>query len=126
MKLKILQRLKEFSWKQRLILAAFLLVVGFTGFHIYRTIEFAVYWRQHRDQPISGWMNIGYISHSYHIPPPELNKSIGLPPDVRDKRPLKEIAKSQNRSLEELKTALEKAISDFRVNHPSPDRRETP
>ena len=120
MKQKILQKLKAFDRKQWLILIAFVLVLGFTGFHVYRTVQSAVYWRQHRDQPISGWMNVGYVAHSYHVPPPELNKAIGLAPETRDRRPLAEIAKSQDRSFDEIRTALEKSINDFRATRPTP------
>jgi hypothetical protein len=126
-KQKILQKLKNFGPKQWLILIAFVSVLGFTSFYIFRTVQFAVYWQQHRDVPISGWMNIGYVAHSYHVPPPELNKAVGLAPDERDRRPLAEIAKSQNRPFEELKIALEKAIGDFRAAHPTPpDARAAP
>ena len=118
---KALKKLSGFSRKQWLILIAFVLVVAFTGFQIFRTVQRANYWRQHRDEPIAGWMRIGYIANSYHVPPNVLQQAIGLPPDVPDRRPLTEIAKSQNRSFEELKADLEKAINDFRANRPPPN-----
>lgn len=120
MKRKILQKLKGFSRWQWLILIAFVLVLTFTGFQIFRTVERANYWRQHRDEPIAGWMRIGYVANSYHVPPQVLQEAIGLPPNVPDRRPLAEIAKSQNRSLETLKAELEKAIRDFRAARPPP------
>lgn len=120
MKGKLIQIFKNFGWKQWLILFAFLAVVGFTAFHFYRTAQRAAYWREHKDEPIAEWMPVGYIAHSYHVPPPELYKALGLEPKLRDRTTLKEIAESQNRSFEETKAILEKAIADFRAAHPLP------
>lgn len=115
---KILQKLKGFNRQQWLILAALVLVLAFTCFQIFRTVQRANYWRQHRDEPIAGWMRIGYVANSYHVPPPVLNQAIGLPAEARDRRPLSKIAESQNRPFEELKADLEKAVNDFRLKHP--------
>lgn len=117
---KALKKLKGFSRRQWLILIAFVLVLAFTGFQVFRTVERASYWRQHRDEPIAGWMRIGYVANSYHVPPQVLQEAIGLPPNVPDRRPLTEIAKSQNRPFEPLKAELEKAIRDFRAAHVTP------
>ncbi len=112
-------------WR-KLTLAAFVLVLVFTGFQIFRTVQYATYWRQHRDEPIAGWMRVGYVAHSYHVPLPVLNQSIGLTADERDRRPLTEIAKSQDRSFEEIKANLENAITEFRVAQPPPNAGEQP
>lgn len=117
---RILQKLKGFSRTQWLILAAFLLVLGLTAVYSYRTYQRAAYWREHRDEPISGWMRVGFVSNSYHVPLPVLNRAIGLPPDARDQRPLNMIANDQDRTFDELKADLEKAIEDFRSKEPSP------
>ena len=101
------------------VLAAFVLTLAFTGIQIFRTVQFAVYWRQHRDEPIAGWMRIGYVANSHQVPRPVLHRALGLPPDARDRRPLSEIARDQDRSFEEIKANLEKAIDDFRRTRPS-------
>ena len=119
---KILQAFKNFNWKQWLVFAAFIFVVCFTGFYAYRTIERAAYWRAHRDQPLAGWMTVGYIAHSYHVPPPVLYDALDLEPKPpRDRRSLSQIAKEQNRSFEEIKTELEKVIADFRIENAAPE-----
>jgi hypothetical protein len=97
------------------------LVLVFTAFFAVRTYRRAEFWRQHRDQPIAGWMRVGFVANSYHVPPPVLNRAVGLGPEARDPRPLNKIAEDQGRNFEELKTELEKAIADFRSRpHPSP------
>lgn len=117
---KIIRKAKGLSRWRKLILAAFVLTLAFTGFQIFRTVQFATYWRQHRDEPIAEWMRVGYVANSYHVPLSVLNQAIGLPVGERDRRPLTEIAKSQNRPFEEIKADLEKAISEFRAAHPQP------
>jgi len=110
--------LKGFSRTQWLVLAAFLLVLSITGVYTYRTYQRAVFWREHRDEPISGWMRVGFVANSYHVPLPVLNDAIGLSPDARDQRPLSRIASDQGRTLDELKSDLERAIEDFRAKGP--------
>ena len=116
----ILQRIKGFGRKQWLLVAAFVVVVVLTAFFAIRTYQRAEYWRQHRDEPIAGWMRVGWVANSYHVPPPVLQTAIGLPPDVPDRRPLSKIAEDQGRSFDVLKSDLEKAIAEFRANRPSP------
>ena len=59
-------------------LAALALTAGFTAFHIVRSVRDLVYWRQHADEPIQPWMTIGFVAHSYHVPPPVLATAITL------------------------------------------------
>lgn len=118
---RAIEKLKGFGLKQWLILAAFILVLGFTGFQVVRTVRFALYWQAHQDEPIAGWMRIGYIANSYRVPRSALFQAVGLSPDARDRRPLVEIAESQGRSFEEIKADIEKAISDSRTDHPPKD-----
>lgn len=113
-----IEKLKGFSLKQWLVLGAFVLVLGFTGFQVVRTVRFALYWQDHRDEPIEGWMRIGYVANSYQVPRPELFQAVGLPTDARDRRPLAEIAESQGRSFDEVKAEIERAIREFRAGHP--------
>ncbi|MDM7923528.1 MAG: hypothetical protein QUS14_14615 [Pyrinomonadaceae bacterium] len=117
---RFIQKLKNLRRWQWLVLAAFLFAVAFTAFYSYRTYERAAFWREHRDEPIAGWMRVGFVANSYHVPLPELNKAIGLPPELRDRRPLKKIAEDQGRPFEELKAELERAIAEFRKAHPPP------
>ena len=119
--------MRTFGSKQWLALFALVLVLLFTGFFAVRTVQRAVYWRHHRDERIRPWMNLGYVAHSYRVPPRILHQALGLPAKP-DRRPIREIARSQNRSNQEVIDTLEKAISDFRFDQtntvapPSPER----
>lgn len=107
---KLVERLKGFSWQQWVVIAAFLLVLGFTGLHAFRAVRDAVYWSYHRDEPIRAWMNVGYVAHSYHVPPHILYEALGVPHVPHDKRPIREIAREQHRSVNEVIAVLQEAI----------------
>jgi len=99
------------------ILVFLLLFTGYFGWH---TVQRARYWREHKDEPIRAWMTIGYIAHSYHVPPPVLKQALGLPANVPDKRPLARIAHEQNRPVEELISLLNETIEAERQQKPPP------
>ena len=62
------------------------------------------------DEPIQGWMNVGFVAHSYHVPPPVLYDALGLPAKPPDKRPLSDIAASQGKTIDEIEKTLNEAI----------------
>lgn len=108
--------MRKLGWRQWLVVALFLVAVVVTSLLMVRAVRRAVYWRFHRDEPIRAWMSVPYVAHSYRIPPHVLYKAIGLPQDKRDKRPLREIAREQNRPVETLITELQKELENYR--HP--------
>ena len=61
--------MKKFGWQQWLVVLAFVLVVSFTGMFAVRTVRRAIYWHYHQDEPIRAWMSLGYVAHSYNVPP---------------------------------------------------------
>jgi hypothetical protein len=114
--------MKNFGWRQWLVLMAFLCVVSFTGLFAVRTVRRAIYWHYHQDEPIRPWMSLGYIAHSYRVPPWVLSQALGLPrePGKPDRRPIREIARQQNRSVDEVITILQDAIVHARPPYPPP------
>ena len=106
--------------RQWLVVLAFFVVLAGTIFFAVRTIRPAIYWHYHQDEPIVGWMNIEYVAHSYKVPPHVLYLALGLPHRPPDKRPLADIARSQNRSVEEVRAILLDAIIHSRPPYPPP------
>jgi hypothetical protein len=106
--------------RQWLVVVAFVLVVAATVYFAQRTIRPVIYWHYHQDEPIAGWMNVDYVAHSYRVPPHVLFIALGLPHKPPDKRPLRDIAQSQNRSLDDVKAILLDAIVHARPPYPPP------
>lgn len=98
----------------------FSLVLGFTAFHAVHIVRDVIYWHYHQDEPIRGWMSIGYVAHSYRVPPHVLYQALGLPHKPLDRRPLREIARSQRRSMDEIRALLQNAIIHARPPYPPP------
>lgn len=118
--------MRKLGWHQWLVLSLFLVAVFVTGFFLVRTVRRAIYWHNHRDQPIRAWMSVPYVSHSYRVPPHVLYKAIGLPETRHDRRPLREIAREQDRPVETLILELQDAIIHSRPPYPPPTPPPTP
>ena len=114
------KRMKNLGWRQWLVVLAFVLVVTATGLFAVRTVRRAVYWRQHRDEAIRPWMNLGYIAHSYQVPPWVLHQALGLPLLKPDRRPIRQIAREQGRSVDQIIALLQDAIAHSRPPYPPP------
>lgn len=99
------------SRRRLLVLAgAFLLALAGAIFFGLRLVIRTLYWASHRDEPIEDWMWVGYVARSHDVAPTSLLLALGLSPDVRDRRPLGEIARQRNKRFEEIRTLLEAAI----------------
>jgi hypothetical protein len=101
-----------------IVLGALALVILVTGLFAVRTVRRAMYWRAHREEVIRPWMTIPYVAHSYRVPPRVLYQALGIAPQPHDRRPLKQVAREQNRSVEEVTSVLQDAITRERSNHP--------
>ena len=97
-----------------------MLALGFTGYHAVRAVSVAIYWNDNRDEPIQGWMTVGFVAHSYHVPAHILYQAIGLPHRPPDRRPLRAIAEAQHRSIDAVRAALQNAIVHARPPYPPP------
>jgi len=121
------QKLKGFTWGQWVVMAAFLLIAGLTGWHAFHTVRRTIYWSHHRDEPIRGWMTVGYVAHSYRVPAQVLYEALGLPDRAAEKangktherQTLHKIAKAQHRSLNNIIATLQDAIERARAPQPA-------
>lgn len=57
-------------------------------------------------------MWVGYVARSHQVAPAALLVALGLPTDIRDRRPLGEIAREQNKQFGDIRTLLEAAIAE--------------
>lgn len=101
---------------------AFAAALGATALSATRFVAHAIYWSQHRDEPIGAWMTIGYVANSYGVDIAPLRQAVGLLPNERDRRTLAEIAAAQGRSFETLRLVLVEAIAAARAGQAQPPR----
>jgi hypothetical protein len=112
--------MKNLNWRQWIVALTFILFLSAGVFFLVRAVRPAIYWRYHRDEPIRAWMSVGYVAHSYHVPPHVLYSALGLPPRPPDRRPIRDIAREQNRSVDEVIGVLQNAIIHSRPPYPPP------
>jgi hypothetical protein len=120
MRARIISTVRTFRRQQWLVVVMFLLIAGFTAFKAVHMVRKVIYWQVHSDEPIHGWMNVGYVAHSYRVPPYVLYQALGLPKQQPNKRPLREIANMQHRTMDEIKSVLQDAIIHARPPYPPP------
>jgi hypothetical protein len=98
-----------------LLVAAFFLAIAATFFFGYRAGRTAREIRRHNDrqrnEPIRAWMSVPFVAHTYHIPEPVLFQAIHVPPNPRDHRPIRDIARAEKLPSAELIRELEKAVA---------------
>jgi len=65
-----------------------------------------------RNEQIRGWMSVPFIAHTRHVHEEPLFRAIGITPDRRDHRPIRDIARAEHvpvsRLIDELETAVDK------------------
>lgn len=98
------------TWQQSLALGlAFLAAVSLLFIFGYRAVRHARYLRS-EEQPIHAWMSVPFVAHTHHVPKEILFAAIGVEPRERDRRPIRAIARQQNRPVAEVIRDLENAI----------------
>jgi len=105
-------------WRtNRWLTVSFLLTLTLALFFIIRAGVFFVYWQNHADEPIEGWMTIRYVAKSYRVDPRIVRNAIGLPITGPDRRPLIRIARETGQPLDALTAAIADAIETDRASH---------
>ncbi|HCL66615.1 MAG TPA: hypothetical protein DIC56_17605 [Rhizobium sp.] len=104
--------------RHRLLLGAFVGATLIALFFASRFLLSVLYWSDpaHRNQPLEGWMTIGYVAHSYDVSRDRLIESLGLrPPDKKERPTLERIAGERGQTLEAFETEIEAAIARLRA-----------
>lgn len=118
MRARIRSVVATFGWRQWLLAGIFVLALVFATLFTVRTVTFALYWRNHHQEPIERWMTVNYVAHSYVVPREVLEEALGIPPSrppIRpDRRPLGQIAQEQGKSFDQVKATLLDAIAKAR------------
>ena len=72
------------------------------------------------NEPIRPWMTVPFIAHTHHVPPAILFHALGMDPQQHDRRPLRAIARQENRPVENVVRDLEHALTSAGHTHPAP------
>jgi hypothetical protein len=67
---------------------------------------------------IADWMSVPYVGRAYRVPEPELYRALGVEPEGRRTRPLREIARRTGRSSDEVLEVVRETVSAWQEAHP--------
>lgn len=76
-----------------------------------------IYWANpaNRDQPVEGWMPLGFVARSWQVPPEVLAEALGLTPEQRPRLTLEQIARARGEPLDRLVSTVQATIDAWRV-----------
>lgn len=89
------------------LVLALLLALFFAGRFTLRAIHFA----QHREEPVAGWMTVGYVGRSWGFDPREIDRIAGLPLPEGRPSTLEEIAKARGVPVSQVVAEVEAALA---------------
>ncbi|MGA2215953.1 MAG: hypothetical protein ABSH31_21960 [Bryobacteraceae bacterium] len=94
-----------------IIVLGFCLAITATFFFGYRAGRTARHYHR-RDEPIQPWMSVPFVAHTHHVHEEVLFQAIHIPPNPRDHRPIREIARAERVPVGELMRELRQAIAN--------------
>lgn len=100
--------------------SALVLSVALTLFFAVRFVVGAVYWAQHREEPIRGWMTVGYIGKSWDLDPRVIDAEAGFPPPQGHPFTLEEIARQRGIPVADVIAQAEAAVAKLRAAEGQP------
>ena len=113
--------LKKLWRHHRWLTLSFALTLTLALVFTIRAGVFFVYWQQHQDEPIEGWMTVRYVAHSYRVDPRVVHTAVGLPQTGPDRRPLIKISREDGEPLDQITARILAAIRADRVARGIPE-----
>jgi hypothetical protein len=101
----------------QLLVLGLCLAVAFAFFFGYRASRTARHVRW-QNEPIQPWMSVPFVAHTHHTRPEVLFQAIGVPPNPRDHRSIRAIARAERLPVDELMRDLRNAIANAKGSDP--------
>jgi hypothetical protein len=76
--------------------------------------------RQTDVSQIAEWMSVPFISRGYRVPEAEIFRALGIDPEGRRMRPLREIADETGRSSDEVVEIVRQTVTTWQAEHSRP------
>ncbi|MCC7367007.1 MAG: hypothetical protein IT306_01210 [Chloroflexi bacterium] len=69
---------------------------------------------------IADWMSVPYVGRAYRVPQREIWQALGVEPEGRQRRPLRDIASETGRSTDETLLLVRGTVQAWQDSHPEP------
>lgn len=113
--------MKPLFRRHPLLVLAFVLAACGATFFTGRIIWSAVYWAQHRQEPVQPWMTVGYVGRSWQVPPREIDARAGLPLPVKGHPlTLQQIADQRGVPVAEIVALVEATVAVIQAERTAP------
>ena len=97
-----------------ILVGAFVLALALSLFFAGRIVVRAVYWSQHQQEQVAGWMTVGYVGRSWGLDPRDIDAKAGLPiPDRGRPFTLDQIAADRGVPVGEIIALVEKTVAEL-------------
>jgi hypothetical protein len=106
-----LATLKETLRRHPRLMSAAILMSLLALFFAGRFVTSAIYWSQHRNEPIKAWMTVGYIGRSWDLHPRAIDDAAGLPKPGDHPYTLQEIADQRGVPVETIIEQVEDTVA---------------
>lgn len=104
-----------------LLVLAFVLAALSASFFAGRIVWNAVYWAQHRQEPVQPWMTVGYVGRSWGLSPREIDARAGLPaPQKGHPLTLQQIADQRGVPVAEIIVLVETTVARMQAEKEQP------
>lgn len=109
------------AWRRHPVLvSAFALALALTLFFGFRIGLRALYWSQHRDEPVQAWMTVGYVGHSWGVDPRGIDALAGTPQPQGHPLTLDEVARLRGVPVAQVIAEVTQAVARLKAERPAP------
>lgn len=113
--------MKGLARRHPVLVAAFVLALALSLFFSARIVVRSVYWSQHREEAVAGWMTVGYVGRSWGLDPREIDARAGLPmPENGRPFTLEQIARDRGVPVAEIIALVEATVATLRAERAPP------
>lgn len=110
--------MKDLARRHPFLVAAFALALALSLFFSARIVVRTIYWSQHREEAVAGWMTVGYVGRSWGLDPREIDARAGLPmPENGRPFTLEQIARERGVPVAQIIALVEETVATMRAEH---------
>jgi Tfp pilus assembly protein PilE len=116
--------MRRSRWQRALLVVLLIVAVlaavmyGVRTYRSYQVLRSAQQLGERDLGSIRGWMTLGFIARTYHVPEDALIARLGLPPDTSPHTDIRSLARQHGRSVTDAVQEVQRAVAELRRSAP--------